>query len=82
MSKLTFLVRARDLFPQVTAPGEGFSFWRFTSKLFRFVWVTHLKKEREQNGHCKRTCNAQKGNSDLFAYYFRRNLDANEQAIR
>ena len=29
-------VRARDLFPPVTAPGEGLSIWRFSSKLFRF----------------------------------------------
>ena len=36
ISKLTSLVRARDLFPPVTAPGEGLSIWRFTSKLFRF----------------------------------------------
>ena len=34
--KFTSLVRARDLFPPVTAPGEGLSIWRFTSKLFRF----------------------------------------------
>ena len=31
VSKFTSLVRAR-----VTAPGEGLSIWRFTSKLFRF----------------------------------------------
>ena len=36
VSKFTSLVRVRDLFPQVTAPGEGLSIWRFTSKLFRF----------------------------------------------
>ena len=36
VSKFTSLVRARDLFPPVTAPGEGLSIWRFTSKLFRF----------------------------------------------
>ena len=29
-------MRARDYFPPVTAPGEGLSIWRFTSKLFRF----------------------------------------------
>ena len=36
VSKFTSLVRARDSFPPVTAPGEGLSIWRFTSKLFRF----------------------------------------------
>ena len=36
VSKFTSLVRARDKFPPVTAPGEGLSIWRFTSKLFRF----------------------------------------------
>ena len=36
VSKFTSLVRARYLFPPVTAPGEGLSIWRFTSKLFRF----------------------------------------------
>ena len=36
ISKFTSLVRARSLFPPVTAPGEGLSIWRFTSKLFRF----------------------------------------------
>ena len=36
VSKFTSLVRASDLFPPVTAPGEGLSIWRFTSKLFRF----------------------------------------------
>ena len=36
VSKFTSLVRAMDLFPPVTAPGEGLSIWRFTSKLFRF----------------------------------------------
>ena len=36
ISKFTSLVRAWDLFPPVTAPGEGLSNWRFTSKLFRF----------------------------------------------
>ena len=36
VSKFTSLVRARDLFPPVTVPGEGWSIWRFTSKLFRF----------------------------------------------
>ena len=36
VSKFTSLVRARDLFPPVTAPGKGLSIWRFTSKLFRF----------------------------------------------
>ena len=32
-------VMGRDVqlpFPPVTAPGEGLSIWRFTSKLFRF----------------------------------------------
>ena len=36
VSKFTSLVRARALFPPVTAPAEGLSIWRFTSKLFRF----------------------------------------------
>ena len=36
VSKFISLVRARALFPPVTAPGEGLSIWRFTSKLFRF----------------------------------------------
>ena len=36
VSKFTSLVRARHNFPPVTAPGEGLSIWRFTSKLFRF----------------------------------------------
>ena len=36
VSTFTSLVRARDLFPPVTAPGEGLSIWRFTNKLFRF----------------------------------------------
>ena len=36
VSKFTSLVRARFLFPPVTAPGEGLSIWRLTSKLFRF----------------------------------------------
>ena len=36
VSKFTSLVRARDYFPPVTAPGEGLSIWRFISKLFRF----------------------------------------------
>ena len=36
VSKFTYLVRARDLFPPVTAHGEGLSIWHFTSKLFRF----------------------------------------------
>ena len=37
VSKLTSLVRARDYnSPPVTAPGEGLSIWRFTSKQFRF----------------------------------------------
>ena len=36
VSKFTSLVRAKDQFPPVTAPGEGLSIWRFTSKLFRF----------------------------------------------
>ena len=31
--KFTSLVRARDVFPPVTAPGEGLSIWRFISKL-------------------------------------------------
>ena len=39
VSKFTSLVRARDKFPPVTAPGEGLSIWRFTSKLFRFRTV-------------------------------------------
>ena len=36
VSKFTSLVRARDLFPPDTAPSEGLSIWRFTSKIFRF----------------------------------------------
>ena len=32
VSKFTSLVRARDNFPPVTAPGEGLTVWRFTSK--------------------------------------------------
>ena len=36
VSKFTSLVRARDLVPPVTAPGEGLSIWRITSKLFSF----------------------------------------------
>ena len=39
VSKFTSLVTARDLFPPVSAPGEGLSFWRFTSKLFRFRFI-------------------------------------------
>ena len=30
VAKFTSLVRARDQFPPVTAPGEGLSIWRFT----------------------------------------------------
>ena len=33
--KFTSLVRARYKLPPVTAPGEGLSIWRFTSKLYR-----------------------------------------------
>ena len=40
VSKFTSLVRAGDQFPPVTAPGEGLSIWRFTSKLFRFRFRT------------------------------------------
>ena len=43
VSKFTSLVRARDKFPPVKAPGEGLSIWRFTSKLFRFRNVLVLK---------------------------------------
>ena len=34
--RVIYNVRARDKFPPFTVPGGGLSFWRFTSKLFRF----------------------------------------------
>ena len=40
VSTFTSLVRVRDYFPPVTAPGEGWSVWRFTSIIYRFILIS------------------------------------------
>ena len=45
VSKFTSLVRARDLFPPVTTPGERLLFWRVTNKLFRLLTENDIFKQ-------------------------------------